>query len=138
MNLYSKVSQQIHAIFARYTPEIEPLSLDEAFLDVNASEKLFGSAADIARRIKQEIHDELSLVASVGVAPNKFLAKIASDLDKPDGFVEVRPDEIQTFLDPLPVGRLWGVGKITGSEFERLGIKTIGQVRDSSHRNFCR
>ncbi len=132
MNLYSKVSQQIHAIFARYTPEIEPLSLDEAFLDVNASEKLFGSAADIARRIKQEIHDELSLVASVGIAPNKFLAKIASDLDKPDGFVEVRPDDIQSFLDPLPVGRLWGVGKVTGSEFERLGIKTIAQVRRQS------
>jgi len=132
MSLYSDVSEQIHAIFARYTPQIEPLSLDEAFLDVNASEKLFGSAGDIARRIKQEIRSELSLVASVGIAPNKFLAKIASDLDKPDGLVEVMPGEIQTFLDPLPVSRLWGVGKVTGGEFERLGIRTIGQVRQQS------
>jgi len=132
MSLYSEVSEQIHAIFARYTPQIEPLSLDEAFLDVNASEKLFGSAGDIAQRIKQEIRRELSLVASVGIAPNKFLAKIASDLDKPDGLVEVMPGEIQAFLDPLPVSRLWGVGKVTGGEFERLGIRTIGQVRQQS------
>ncbi|MDZ7662188.1 DNA polymerase IV [Thiohalophilus sp.] len=130
--LYSEISQQIRAIFARYTPEIEPLSLDEAFLDVTASETLFGSPVTIARRIKQAIRDELSLVASVGIAPNKFLAKIASDLDKPDGLVEVPADRIQAFLDPLPVTRLWGVGKVTGGEFDRLGIKTIAQVRGLS------
>jgi len=138
--LYNEVSQQIRAIFARYTPEIEPLSLDEAFLDVTASEKLFGPARAVALRIKQEIRDELSLVASVGIAPNKFLAKIASDLDKPDGLVEVPADGIQAFLDPLPVNRLWGVGKVTGGEFERLGIRTIAQVRGLTpeflHREF--
>lgn len=129
LDFYQEVSQQIRAIFARYTPEIEPLSLDEAFLDVTASEKLFGSPATIARQIKQAIRDELSLVASVGIAPNKFLAKIASDLDKPDGFVEVPETGIEAFLDPLPVTRLWGVGKVTATRFEALGIRTIGQVR---------
>ncbi|MDZ7804092.1 DNA polymerase IV [Thiohalophilus sp.] len=129
LDFYQQISQQIRAIFARYTPEIEPLSLDEAFLDVTASEKLFGTAREIALRIKQDIRDELSLVASVGIAPNKFLAKIASDLDKPDGLVEVAQDQVQTFLDPLPVSRLWGVGKATGARFEQLGIRTIGQLR---------
>ncbi|MDR9436490.1 MAG: DNA polymerase IV [Thiohalophilus sp.] len=129
LDFYQQISQQIRAIFARYTPEIEPLSLDEAFLDVTASEKLFGTAREVALRIKQDIRDELSLVASVGIAPNKFLAKIASDLDKPDGLVEVAQDEVQTFLDPLPVSRLWGVGKVTGARFEELGIRTIGQLR---------
>lgn len=127
--LYAEVSRHIHAIFARYTPQIEPLSLDEAFLDVSASRHLFGPAALIGRRIKQEIRDELRLVASVGVAPNKFLAKLASDLDKPDGFVEVAPDAVQAFLDPLPVSRLWGAGKAAQTVFARLGISRIAQVR---------
>ncbi|MFO8024260.1 DNA polymerase IV [Thiohalophilus sp.] len=129
LDFYQKISQQIRAIFARYTPEIEPLSLDEAFLDVTASEKLFGPAREIALRIKQDISDELSLIGSVGIAPNKFLAKIASDLDKPDGLVEVAQDQVQNFLDPLPVSRLWGVGKVTGARFEQLGIRSIGQLR---------
>ena len=132
MQLYATVSQQIREIFNRYTPLVEPLSLDEAFLDVTESERLFGPAADIARAIKQAIHDELSLVASVGIAPNKFVAKIASDLDKPDGFVEVKANEVQAFLDPLPVSRVWGVGKTTGKELERLGISTIRQLRSQS------
>lgn len=126
---YAELSRQIHAIFARYTPLIEPLSLDEAFLDVTASRRLFGSAAQIGRQIKQAIRDELQLVASVGIAPNKFLAKLASDLDKPDGFVEVPPEGVQAFLDPLPVSRLWGVGKAARAVFERLGISRIEQVR---------
>ncbi len=129
MELYLRVSRQIHAVFKRYTPQIEPLSLDEAFLDVTDSVRLFGPAGRIARRIKQEIADELSLVASVGVAPNKFVAKIASDIDKPDGFVEVRADEVQAFLDPLPASRVWGVGKATNAELQRLGIRTIAQLR---------
>ncbi|MCW9023381.1 MAG: DNA polymerase IV [Gammaproteobacteria bacterium] len=129
MSLYSEVSQQIHKIFLRYTPEIEPLSLDEAFLGVDASERLFGSAHDIGLGIKEDIKNELSLVASVGIAPTKFVAKIASDIDKPDGFREVAKSDVQAFLDPLPVGRLWGVGKATNAEFERLGIKTIKQLR---------
>jgi DNA polymerase-4 len=132
MQLYAAVSQQIREIFNRYTPLVEPLSLDEAFLDVTDSERLFGPAADIARAIKQAIHDELSLVASVGIAPNKFVAKIASDLDKPDGFVEVKANEVQSFLDPLPVNRVWGVGNATGKELERLGISTIQQLRQQS------
>jgi DNA polymerase-4 len=131
---YAAVSQQIRAIFARYTPQIEPLSLDEAFLDVTASERLFGAASAIGQRIKREIRDELQLVASVGVAPNKFLAKIASDVDKPDGFVVVTPERVLDFLDPLPVGRLWGVGKVGVKAFERLGVATIGQLRGYSRR----
>ena len=132
MQLYAAVSQQIREIFNRYTPLVEPLSLDEAFLDVTDSERLFGPAASIARAIKRAIHDELSLVASVGIGPNKFVAKIASDLDKPDGFVEVNPDEVQAFLDPLPVSRVWGVGNATGKELDRLGISTIRHLRQQS------
>ena len=129
MNYYAEVSQQIRAIFEAFTPLVEPLSLDEAFLDATGSEPLFGPAASIGRQIKNRIRAELELVASVGVAPNKFVAKIASDLDKPDGFRVVEPGEIQAFLDPLPVGRIWGVGKVTGQAFEKLGIRTIGQLR---------
>lgn len=127
--LYAEVSQQIQTIFARYTPIIEPLSLDEAFLDVSASRHLFGPATAIGRRIKQDIHTELRLIASVGVAPNKFLAKLASDLDKPDGFVEVMAAQVQSFLDPLPVSRLWGAGKAAQGVFQRLGIQRMGQLR---------
>ncbi len=126
---YAEVSQQIHAIFERYTPQIEPLSLDEAFLDVTASLRLFGSAEEIGRAIKQAIKEELHLVASVGVAPNKYLAKLASDVDKPDGFVVVKEEDIDTFLAPLPVSRIWGVGKVAAKTFDKLGIRTIGQLR---------
>ena len=133
-SFYAEVSRQIHAIFHRYTPQIEPLALDEAFLDVTASEKLFGSAEGIGRAIKQAIRDELSLVASVGVAPNKFLAKLASDIEKPDGFVIVREGDIQAFLAPLPVTRIWGVGKVAAKSFEKLGIRTIGQLQHYSPR----
>ncbi len=129
IDYYSSVSRQIRDIFEQFTPLVEPLSLDEAFLDATGSESIFGSSAEIGRQIKQLIHSELKLVASVGVAPNKFVAKIASDLKKPDGFCVVEPDEVQSFLDPLPVGRLWGVGKVTGQVFERLAIRTIGQLR---------
>src|SRR5690554_1313322 len=132
MSYYAEVSRQIRDIFFRYTPLVEPLSLDEAFLDVSGCESLFGTAAKIARLIKDEIMEETSLVASVGVAPNKFLAKIASDVRKPDGLVVVPPDQIQSFLDPLPVGRIWGVGKVTGGVFDRLGIRTIEQLRQRS------
>lgn len=133
-DLYAAVSRQIHAIFQRYTPQIEPLALDEAFLDVTASERLFGTAEQIGREIKQAVRDELSLVASVGVAPNKFLAKLAGDIDKPDGFVVVKEEGIEAFLAPLPVSRIWGVGKVAAQGFERLGIRTIGQLRHYSPR----
>ncbi len=129
IDYYASVSRQIRDIFEQFTPLVEPLSLDEAFLDVTGSESIFGPSAEIGRQIKQRIRADLRLVASVGVATNKFVAKIASDLKKPDGFVVVEPDEVQTFLDPLPVGRLWGVGQVTGQVFERLAIRTIGQLR---------
>jgi len=132
MQHYAEVSGQIHQIFHEFTPLVEPLSLDEAFLDVTGSERLFGSTIDIGRQIKRRIREELGLVASVGVAPNKFIAKIASDLEKPDAFVVVREHEIQQFLDPLPVKRLWGVGRATETAFQRLGLSTIGDVRRTS------
>lgn len=138
MELYAEVSQAIRAIFERYTPLIEPLSLDEAFLDVAGSERLFGPAAAIGRAIKDAIRAELGLTASVGVAPNKFIAKIASDLDKPDGFRVVEEEGVQAFLDPLPVSRLWGVGKVTGEQLSRWGIRTIGQLRGQSREFVAR
>ena len=129
LGYYADVSARIHEILYRFTPLIEPLSLDEAFVDVTGSQRLFGPSPDIARRIKREILDEVRLVASVGVAPNKFLAKIASDLHKPDALVVVDPARVREFLDPLPVSRLWGVGRVTGEAFDRLGLRTIGDVR---------
>jgi DNA polymerase IV len=129
MDYYAQISEEIREIFFRYTPLVEPLSLDEAFLDVTGSEGLFGPATEIGRRIKHEIKSEIRLIASVGIAPNKFLAKIASDLQKPDALVTVDPDHIQEFLDPLPVGRIWGVGRVTCQQFDRLDIATIGQLR---------
>jgi len=129
MDYYAEVSRAIRAIFHRYTPLVEPLSLDEAFLDAGASERLFGASVQIGRAIKRDIAAELTLVASVGVAPNKFLAKIASDVDKPDGFVVVEPSRVRAFLDPLPVGRLWGVGRVARNQLETHGIRTVGQLR---------
>jgi len=129
MDRYAAESRKIRDIFDQFTPLVEPLSLDEAFLDVTGSQSIFGSSAEIGLMIKRRIRAELGLVASVGVAPNKFLAKIASDIGKPDGYVVVESGGVQAFLDPLPVGRLWGVGKVTGRTFERLGIRTIGQLR---------
>ena len=129
MDFYASVSRQLCEIFERFTPLVEPLSLDEAFLDVTGSEGLFGPSAEIGQQIKRVIRTELRLVASVGVAPNKFLAKIASDLEKPDGFVMVAPDRVQAFLDPLPVERLWGVGKVAAVALHTLGVRTIEQLR---------
>lgn len=124
---YEEASSIIHAVFERYTPLVEPLSLDEAFLDVTASRALFGSGREIAARIRREIREETGLVASAGVAPVKFAAKIASDLAKPDGLLEV-PDDVAGFLAPLPVSRLWGVGPKLEERLIGLGLRTIGQV----------
>ncbi len=129
MSHYAAISRQIRKIFFRYTPLVEPLSLDEAFLDVTGTERLFGKAERIAQQLKCEIKADTGLVASVGVAPNKFLAKIASDLEKPDGLVVVSPERVQEFLDPLSVGRIWGVGKATHGVLNRLGVHTIEQLR---------
>ena len=138
MSHYAKVSDQIREVFHRFTPLVEPLSLDEAFLDVTGSEALFGPSIEIGRRIKREIREELELTASVGVAPNKFLAKIASDLEKPDGFVVVEAGCEQAFLDPLPVSRLWGVGRATGQALDGLGVQTIGDLRRLPESQVCR
>jgi len=128
IDYYAEISGQILEIFGRFTPLVEPLSLDEAFLDVTGSEHLFGPAVEIARQIKQAVRQELRLVVSVGVAPNKFLAKIASDLKKPDALVVVEPGQVHEFLDPLPVERLWGVGRQGSKVLQHLGIRTIGQL----------
>jgi DNA polymerase-4 len=129
---YAEVAHQIRAIFRRYTPLVEPLSLDEAFLDVSDSRKLFGQAPAIGRTIKREIAHELGLTASVGVAPNKFLAKVASDFGKPDGFVVVDAEHVSEFLDPLPVTRLWGVGKVATRRLGEHGVTRIGELRVKS------
>jgi DNA polymerase-4 len=129
MSRYAEISQQIHAIFERYTPLVEPLSLDEAFLDVTASTNLFGPAERIGREIKQRIKEETHLPASVGIAPNKFLAKLASDLEKPDGFVIITAQTAQQILDPLPVGRIWGIGRVAQQAFHDRGIHTIADLR---------
>ncbi len=127
---YREVSAQVMSILRRYTPLVEPVSVDEAFLDVTGSEGIFGSAEKIGRAIKRDIREELELTASVGIAPNKFLAKLASDLEKPDGFVIVPEDAVEQFLRPLPIGRLWGVGKKTEEKLIRLGVRTIGDLAD--------
>lgn len=124
---YSFVSAQIRQILDRYSPLVEPLSLDEAFLDVTGMDGLYADPADIARRIKDEIKQQLQLTASAGVAPNKFLAKLASDLQKPDGLYIIRPGEEEQVLAGLPVRRLWGVGEVTAVSIAKLGIRTIGQ-----------
>ncbi len=129
MDHYASVSRQIREVFHSFTDQVEPLSLDEAFLDVTGSEMLFGPAHSIARTIKDRIKAEIGLTASAGVAPNKFLAKVASDLQKPDGLVIVSADGIQEFLDPLPISRVWGIGKQTQKKFDSLGVKTIFQLR---------
>jgi DNA polymerase-4 len=129
IDFYADVSKQIRHIFEQFSPLVEPISLDEAFLDVSGTEKLLGPALSIGRDIKRQIRNQLGLVASVGIAPNKFLAKIASDLEKPDALVVVAPDRIQSFLDPLPVGRIWGVGKVSVESLRRISITTIGQLR---------
>ncbi len=125
---YSEASEQVFSIFERYTPLVEPLSLDEAFLDVTASVGLFGAPADMARRIREEIASETGLPSSAGIASVKFVAKIASDLAKPNGQREVRAEETVAFLAGLPVGRLWGVGPKTEEALKRSGLETIGDV----------
>lgn len=124
---YAEVSAAVFAIFRRYTPLVEGLSLDEAFLDVSASRALFGDGGAIARRIKADIRGELGLVASAGVAPCKFAAKIGSDLEKPDGLVVV-PDDVAGFLAPLPIERMWGIGPKTAPGLRAAGLATLGDL----------
>jgi DNA polymerase-4 len=128
MSRYSEVSRQIFEIFRRFTPLVEPLSLDEAFLDVTRSLALFGTPLDLARRLRAEVRADAGLAVSVGIAPAKMVAKIASTLSKPDGLLEVKPDGVVAFLAPLSVGNLWGVGPVTYKALERAGFRTIGDL----------
>jgi DNA polymerase IV len=128
MGYYGEVSAGFFAILERFSPLVEGLSLDEAFLDVTGEERLLGDGPTIAAAIKRAVREELDLVASVGVAPVKLVAKIASDLGKPDGLVTVAPDRVIEFLAPLSLGRLWGVGEVTGKALAALGLKTIGDA----------
>ena len=126
---YRAVSRVVREIFKRHTDLIEPLSLDEAYLDVTENKTGLATATRVARTIREQIRAELKLTASDGVAPNKFLAKIASDWRKPDGLFVIQPEDIDAFLPPLPVGRLPGVGKVTEAKLEKLGIQTVGHLR---------
>jgi DNA polymerase-4 len=125
---YGEVSRQVMEVLHGYTPLVEQISIDEAFLDVTGSTHLFGPAPEIGRDIKKRIRGELHLTASVGVAPNKFLAKLASDLEKPDGFVVIEEANAAAVLAPLPVGKLWGVGKVTEQELADIGVRRIGDL----------
>jgi DNA polymerase-4 len=126
---YRAVSLLVREIFKRHTDLVEPLSLDEAYLDVTENKTGLPTATRVASTIREQIREELNLTASAGVAPNKFLAKIASDWRKPGGLFVIQPDEVDTFLPPLPVGRLPGVGKVTEARLEKLGIRTVGDLR---------
>ena len=138
MPKYVRVSADVMEILREVTPLVEPLSLDEAFLDVTASGALLGSGLAIAQRLKSRIRERVGLTASAGVAPNKFLAKIASDLEKPDGLVEVRPGTEAAFLRDLPIRRLWGVGPSTEAELAARGIRTVGQLAAMTRAEICR
>jgi DNA polymerase-4 len=126
---YKEVSQHIREIFSRYTDLIEPLSLDEAYLDVTNDKLNIGSAIDIAKQIKQAIKDELNLTASAGVSINKFVAKIASDINKPDGLKFIGPSSIENFMEQLPVEKFFGVGKVTAQKMKQMGLHTGGDLK---------
>ena len=128
MKRYKEISNRVFSIFQKYTPLVEPLSLDEAFLDVTSSRKLFGTADDIARQIRKQVFGETSLTISAGVAASKLVAKIASDFNKPDGLTIVPAGSEAEFLAPLPIKRLWGVGKKTQETLVLLGVHTIGDI----------
>ncbi len=128
MGVYAGESRQVQAVFERYTPLVEPISLDEAFLDVTGSTALFGPGREIASRIKTEIKRETGLAVSVGIAPCKYAAKVASDLDKPDGLVEVGAD-VAGFLAPLPVSYLWGAGAVLQRKLRGMGLRQIEDLQ---------
>lgn len=128
MERYWEASQAFFGILEDFSPLVEGLSVDEAFVDVTGMERLLGDAKTIATKIKRRVHDEIGLVASVGIAPTKFVAKIASDIQKPDGLCIVRPEALLDFLHPLAVSRLWGVGKVTQKKLASLGLRYIGDV----------
>ena len=126
---YKELSARVFEILETVTPRVQPISIDEAFVDVTGSVRLLGDPVSIAQSIRASILRETGLTASVGVAPNKFLAKLASDLDKPDGLVVIKPSKIQETLDPLSVGRIWGVGKVGERKLSAMGVRTIRDLR---------
>ena len=132
---YHAVSEQLFALFQDITPVVEPLSVDEAFLDLSGTERLLGPAVDVAHAIQRRIVEELQLTASVGVAHNKFLAKLASDLRKPAGCTVIGPEDVDRVLPPLPIERIWGVGRVTAERMHSHGIRTIGDLRTWSLRD---
>jgi DNA polymerase-4 len=135
---YKEVSKQIREIFSRYTDLIEPLSLDEAYLDVTNDKLNIGSALEIAQQIKDAIRDELQLTASAGVSINKFVAKIASDINKPDGLKFIGPSAIEAFMENLPVGKFHGVGKVTAEKMKKMGLHTGADLKLLSEEELVR
>jgi DNA polymerase-4 len=128
MARYAEVSEQVHSVFQEFTPEIEPIALDEAFLDITGSERLFGGPLQLATQLKQRVRERTELTVTVAVAPNKLVAKIACTLAKPDGLRLVQPSEVSAMLAPLPVRKLWGVGPVLAEKLQRLGLKTLGDL----------
>ena len=128
MSRYGELSQKVFRIFRLFTPLVEPVSIDEAFLDVTDSTRLWGQPEDIAGKIKDMVRNETGLTVSAGIAPSKFVAKIASDMDKPDGLTIVHPGRIRKFLEPLSISKMWGVGNKTQHRLHGLGIRTIGDL----------
>ena len=138
MEAYVAASRRIGRIFEGFTPDVEPISIDEAFLDVTGSLHLFGSKRRLGEHMQRRVFAETQLTCSLGIAPCKLVAKIASDLEKPRGLVIVEPHEVEAFLRPLPVGRLWGVGKKTREALDALGIATVGNLADSDRAELSR
>lgn len=128
MARYAEVSEQVHSVFQEFTPEIEPIALDEAFMDITGSERLFGGPLELATQLKQRVRERTELTVTVAVAPNKLVAKIACTLAKPDGLRIVQPSEVRALLAPLPVRKLWGVGPVLAEKLQRLGLKTLGDL----------
>ena len=128
---YEEVSRRIMEVFGSFSPDVEPLSLDEAFIDMTGAERLFGEPQVMGRRIKDGVREATDLAVSVGVSATKYVAKVASDVGKPDGLMVVPPDRVRAFLDPLPIERLWGVGRKAAPRLERVGLRTIRDVREA-------
>ncbi|MFM1909803.1 MAG: hypothetical protein RLZZ545_501 [Actinomycetota bacterium] len=135
---YSEISERVMAIFQSYTPLVEPISLDEAFLDVTGSQKLFGSGREIATKIRAQVEKEEGITCSVGIAQSKFIAKLASQHCKPNGMLEIKPDRILEFLHPLPVRAIWGVGPKTAESLERLGLHTVADIAHTPRATLVR
>ncbi len=135
---YREISARVMAILREYTPVVEEVSIDEAFMDVAASRRLCGSPEEIGRSLKRRVLAATGLTCSVGVAPNKFLAKVASEMDKPDGLTLIRPEEVAVFVDRLPIGRVPGVGRVTREVLDSLGIRTLGDVRRYPRESLAR